>query len=121
MLYEFRTGNWYVKHAGPANWTEGVNVALYGSNVTFQCGGPGHFPMLGNVFSDGTRAIVWKRSDTNFYVKSLGGESWGAIPVTSTLAGRDVKCQNGGQNDVPLVGNVFGDGMIISRRCHYSP
>ena len=110
MLYNFRDGNWHVKHAGPANWSTGVNPALYGTNVTFQCGNPGHFPLLGNVLNDGIRACCWRAHDGMFLVKSLGAENFWKIPPDSGIDGCDVMCQNGRPNDIPVIGNVFGDG-----------
>ena len=116
ILYSFSDGMWYVKHASPYDWSHGVNAGE--QNVTFQCGGKGQFPMLGNVFSDGIRACVWKASNGEWSIKSLGGQSWGAIPTTSPAGtvGCDVMCQNGLPQDVPLIGNVFGDG---TRMCVY--
>ena len=98
-----------------------MDSALYGQNEQISSGGgPGYTPLLGNVFSDGIRACVWRAKDGIWLIKSLGKEHWGVIPTGSTTAGCDVMCQNGSHEDIPIVGNVFGDGTNKMRTFHSS-
>ena len=98
VMYQPSAFNWWIKDS--ANGGGGTN--------TFQWGTSGDVPLVGKSAqdtSDAADAIVWRASDTTFYIRNSDGTSF-----TVAL---------GSSGDVPFVGNFYGSGK--SAYCVYEP
>ena len=69
-----------------------------------QNGMNGDVPFISNIFRSGNRLITWRPSDSTWYIKGLGNNSW-----SKSTGNMKIK-HNSLPGDVPLISNLFGNG-----------
>lgn len=95
-------GNFYVKGPGLKSWGNGNDIVM-------QCGTKGDIPFVGDFFGEGVARVgVFRPSEGNFYIKGLGQKSWADGPTENK---GNVVFQCGCHEDIPVMGNLVGDGF----------
>ena len=96
-IYRPNGGQWWIRGC-----PGGINN---GADIEFQCGTVGDYPLVGDIFNEGkNRCITYRPSTGQWCCKGFGPADWG----NST---DNVVFQSGAAEDVPLLGNIFGDGI----------
>lgn len=94
-------GRWHIKGPGNNHWARSTG------NVSVSFGKNGDIPLISNLFGDGPRLITWRPSNGKWFIKGLLNSS--GANITADLS----PIQNGRNGDVPLVHDIFGDGMRL--------
>ena len=100
ITYRRGNGTWNVKGLGKKSWNDSSD------NVVFQHGKPGDCgeqPLVGTLFGDGMRAIIYRAGEGKWHCKGLGEKDW-------DKSDDNVIVQNGILCDQPFIADILGDG-----------